>query len=99
LITGKEKIIISTVYKAKGLEFANVIIPECVTNVYPSFSSETDEQKKEDARALYVAISRAKRKLILTTHSSSVNRFGKCFPREKSPFLRCIEKHFISISV
>lgn len=98
LIIGDEKIVISTVHKAKGLEFENVIVPECVTDVYPSWASKTEEERKEDARTLYVALSRAMKRLIITTHSISVNKYGRSFPRTKTPFINCIEKYFNKIS-
>ncbi len=98
LIIGDEKIVISTVHKAKGLEFENVIIPECVTDVYPSWASKTEEELKEDARTLYVALSRSMKRLILTTHSISINKFGRSFQRSKSYFINCIEKYFNKIT-
>lgn len=99
LIIGDEKIVISTVHKAKGLEFENVIIPECVNDVYPSWASKTEEEKKEDARTLYVALSRSMKRLILTSHSISVNQFGRSFQRSRTQFINCIEKHFNKITV
>ena len=94
LIIGDEKIIISTVHKAKGLEFDNVIIPECVTGVYPSWASMSEEEFKEDARTLYVALSRAMKRLIITTHSFFLDKkSGRIFLRNKSPFIECIEKY------
>jgi DNA helicase-2/ATP-dependent DNA helicase PcrA len=99
LIIGDEKIVISTVHKAKGLEFENVIIPECVNDVYPSWSSKTFEEIKEDARTLYVAMSRAMKRLIITTHSESVNKYGKSFPRHRSSFIDCIYKYFTIIKL
>lgn len=112
LIIGDEKIVISTVHKAKGLEFENVIIPECVTDVYPSCvtnkmlreaRNENDKQIKlsnlnEDARTLYVALSRAMKRLIITTHSVSINQYGKSFPRSKTYLINCIEKYFNKIT-
>lgn len=94
LVIGDEKIIISTIHKAKGLEFENVIIPECVNDVYPNWNSKNTEEKKEDARTLYVALSRAMKRLIITTHSISINKFGKTFNKNRSCFLDCIKKHF-----
>jgi len=94
LVLGDEKIIISTIHKAKGMEFENVIIPACVKDVYPNWNSKTDEEIKEDARTLYVALTRAKKRLIITTHSYSISKNGAKYPREKSSFLNSIEKHF-----
>ena len=94
LVIGDEKIIISTIHKAKGMEFENVIIPSCVKDVYPNWNSKTEEERKEDARTLYVALTRAKKRLIITTHSYSISKYGTTYPREKSCFLKAIEKHF-----
>ena len=93
LILGEEQVVIITVHKAKGLEFENVIIPECVQEIYPSWSSKTPQAVAEDARLLYVALTRAKKRLYITTHASSANKGGMFF-RKPSPFLDCIQKYF-----
>ena len=98
LIIGDEELVISTIHKAKGLEFENVIVPECVNDVYPSWASKIEEEKNEDARILYVALSRAMKRLIITTHSISVNNYGQSFPRSRSYFIKCIENHFNRIT-
>jgi DNA helicase-2/ATP-dependent DNA helicase PcrA len=99
LLLGNEKIVISTVHKAKGLEFNNIIIPECVNEVYPSWSSKSQEEIEEDARTLYVALSRAMNRLIITTHSFSFNQYGRKFNRTPSRFLKSIEHHFKKIQM
>lgn len=98
LITGDEQVYLSTVYKAKGLEFDNVIVAEAVEGTYPHWASKPEDQKREDARALYVALSRAKKRLYVTSHTISVNQYGKIFPKSPSPYLRCIQHHFEIIS-
>jgi DNA helicase-2/ATP-dependent DNA helicase PcrA len=94
LITENEKVIISPIYKAKGLQFDNVIIPECVDGVYPFYKSNTSDQKLEDARLLYVALTRSKLRLIITRYTLSVNQWGKAFSRNRSPFIDPILSHF-----
>ncbi len=71
LVTGNEKIIIATIHKAKGLEFENVIIPGCTDDNFPSyFSKKSGEQSIiEDARLLYVAMTRTKKRLLITSHT------------------------------
>ena len=67
----REKIFISTVHKAKGLEFPNVIVSSVVDDVYPKWinkDSNNRELLKEDARLLYVAMTRAKRRLCLVSY-------------------------------
>lgn len=93
-----EKIFISTVHKAKGLEFENVIATSVTDEVYPFFANqyypEKDERNKEDARRLYVAISRAKKRLILTHYRSKKDKYGWIHPIGTSPFIKCIENLF-----
>lgn len=91
----KEKIFIATVHKAKGLEFENVLVNSCVDGVYPFFNSNNP---KEDARKLYVAMSRAKKKLFLLTYREkkgiSRSGFPYSFPAEISRFLnKIIKRH------
>lgn len=71
LVIGDEKIFIATIHKAKGLEFENVIIPQASDNVFPHFFSKTEAQKEEDARLLYVAITRARTNLYITYSSKN----------------------------
>lgn len=88
-----EKIFISTVHKAKGLEFENVIVFGCVDGVYPFFATKDDSiAQQEDARKLYVAISRAKKRLCFHAYNErrGISRWGNlyCFDAYVSPFLR-----------
>ncbi len=71
LYLGNEKVVVSTVYKAKGLEFDNVIVAEATDDVYPNFRSKTSEEILEDARAFYVAMTRSKKKLFITSNTRS----------------------------
>lgn len=74
LVIGDEKIIIATIHKAKGLEFENVIIPGCTDNNFPSYYSQLDGEKAiiEDARLLYVAMTRTKERLLITSHTMKI---------------------------
>lgn len=69
LYLGSEEVVVSTVHKAKGLEFDNVIVAEVIEGTYPGFRSKTTEQIREDARTLYVAMTRAKKRLYFTYHT------------------------------
>lgn len=89
LITGDERVVVSTVHKAKGLQFDGVVISSCVDDVYPNYFSKRDGPFliEEDARLMYVAMTRAMKTLVFTYHDSSINR-GRTYPRYRSPFLR-----------
>ena len=78
----KEKLFISTVHKAKGLEFENVVVMRATPGRYPHFAHTEKKSIDEDKRLFYVAISRAMKKLIVSTDdtitpflSSIINRF------------------------
>lgn len=100
-----EKIFVATVHKAKGLEFENVIVYGCIDDIYPFFASKSDPYSvKEDARKLYVAISRAKKRLCLLSFTTKVvfsKKWKKYFyfPAEISPFLSRIlsNHHFVTL--
>jgi DNA helicase-2/ATP-dependent DNA helicase PcrA len=66
-----ERLHIMTIHKAKGLEFDNVFIYNITNGIFPHFKS-TDPS--EDAKVLYVAMSRA-RKRVWITYRSVVSSF------------------------
>ncbi len=72
LISGDEKILIATIHKAKGLEFANVLIPFCTDDEYPSYYEQKSGNITESARLLYVAMTRAKKRLFITSHTKKI---------------------------
>ena len=78
-----------TVHKAKGLEFDNVILTDVYNGIYPFFTSKRDEEKKEDARQLYVGLSRARNRLCVV-YPSFIYKHDKFL----SPFMRCISQEF-----
>ncbi len=62
-----DKIILSTVHQAKGLEWEAVFIINLANGSFPSERSAREPRGlEEERRLLYVAITRAKRKLFLT---------------------------------
>lgn len=65
----KEKLFVSTVHKAKGLEFENVVVMRAVNGRYPHFAHRRPEQQEEDKRLFYVGISRAMKRLIVSGSS------------------------------
>lgn len=65
LIQKMKKVPIITVHQSKGCEFDTVIIIEAIDNVFPSYRSVQEGREEEERRIFYVAISRAKKKLII----------------------------------
>ena len=79
-----ERFFISTVHKAKGLEFDSVVVFGASNEYYPTPRNYGTGQKQEDARKLYVALSRARKRLSIVC------------PQNMSPFLTSIQDYFLS---
>ena len=89
-----ERIYVTTVHKAKGLEFDNVIIFDAADGRYPNAYNKTKQQDEEDARKFYVAMSRAKCRLFIAYALQMVDRHGRVFNRELTPLMNSIQKYF-----
>jgi len=65
--TDDERLRLSTIHQAKGLEFDVVFVIMLCDGLFPSERSlETDEGEEEERRLLYVAITRARNELYLS---------------------------------
>ena len=90
-----DRVFVTTVHKAKGLEFDNVIVFDAVDGRYPNFySKQNPPQLAEDARKFYVAMSRAKQRLVIASSLHYVDYYNQLRPRELTPFMRPIEHFF-----
>lgn len=90
----RDRVFLSTVHKAKGLEFENVVIADARDGVYPFFKSVTPEAKEEDARKFYVALSRAKKTITITWPLEN----DRGYPCRESPFLAGIREDFVRVT-
>lgn len=79
----KKGVHITTFHGAKGLEFDCVIIPDCNEGIIPHKRSICENEIEEERRMFYVAVTRAKKELMITylkgEHDSKsfVSRFIK----------------------
>ena len=75
--TIQEHVFVSTIHKAKGLEFDNVIVFDVVDGRIPNYYNGDNQQlNDEDARKLYVAMSRAKRRLFISYSKAKLTAYG-----------------------
>lgn len=101
----EDRVFIMTIHKAKGLQFDNVVVLGANRGVFPFYATErvlasfdsTIEMKKaagamqkEDARKLYVAISRARKRLCVSC--TKYNDFG--YPAGLTPFMLPVIEFF-----
>ena len=86
--SGKERLVLSTVHSAKGLEWRAVFIIWVTEGRFPStHARESLEELEEERRLLYVAITRAKEKLFLTYPLQGSERGGGWQHNEASRFI------------
>ena len=79
-------VVIATVHGAKGLEFDTVFVVGCEEKIFP-ISRDDNDDLEEERRLMYVAITRAKKDLFLTSAQSRF-MYGKRDYGVKSRFLR-----------
>ena len=92
------KVSLMTIHLAKGLEFSNVYIVGLEEDLFPSaLSSTTRSDLEEERRLFYVALTRAKKKIILS-HSKTRYRWGKLNDCEPSRFISEIDQQFIKLN-
>lgn len=84
-----EGVVIATIHGAKGLEFDTVFVVGCEEKIFP-ISRDDKDDLEEERRLMYVAITRAKKDLILTS-SSQRFLYGKREYSVKSRFLYELE--------
>ncbi len=92
----KERVFVSTIHKAKGLEFDNVIVFDVVDGRIPNIHDENNSKLlEEDARKLYVALSRAKKRIYVyyskNPPTTNIQRTQKL-----SRFMKPVMKYFTS---
>ncbi len=85
---------IMTIHASKGLEFPVVFLPALEDGIFPSSKSMlSPEEKEEERRLFYVAITRAKQILYLSFSELRSSFTGKIYKTKPSPFLKEIKNH------
>lgn len=93
--SGDDKVVMMTMHAAKGLEFDTVYLVGAEENIFPSFRSLADpEEIEEERRLAYVAITRAKRILHITSAKQRL-LYGQTMMNRVSRFVREIPAQYI----
>lgn len=85
---GAEAVVLMTIHAAKGLEFDHVAVAGLEEGLFPSTRSCNDPlQLEEERRLLYVGITRARQRLLLT-HARQRYTYGRITEQLASRFVR-----------
>ena len=79
-------VVLSTIHASKGLEFPLVFLVAMERNIFPNERALKEDSLDEELRLFYVAITRAKRHLVIT-HAKERFRYGKVEKSKPSDFL------------
>lgn len=91
----KNKVIISTIHSAKGLEFNTVFVVKCVEGEFPTSDTKIDKKSfNEELRCFYVAITRAKERLYIVAEKFNIYR-GEHF--EITSFLKDCKPYYSQV--
>lgn len=92
----EDRVTLMTMHAAKGLEFENVFIVGAEEGIFPSLRSFGDMYElEEDRRLCYVAITRAKRRLFITSAESRL-LYGQTQHNQISRFIREIPSEYMN---
>lgn len=94
------KVVVSTIHAAKGLEWKIVFVPGLTENILPLNSNKVGCDVSEERRIFYVASTRAKYLLYISSFTGSGNLFGGSGGDEQEPVLvsRFISKEFLKLT-
>lgn len=92
-----DRISLMTLHASKGLEFKCVFIIGLEDGIMPLYRAQTDDEKAEEKRLLYVGMTRAEERLFL---SRAIKRFwlGSAKNLNPSPYLQKIENDLLALS-
>ena len=92
---GKKNVVsVMTIHAAKGLEFDTVFLPAWEEGIFPS-ENKSYSDIEEERRLAYVAITRAKKRVIITCARNRVV-FGQMTEQIASRFIGEIDKKYIN---
>lgn len=95
--TDANAVTLMTIHSAKGLEFPTVFLPGFEEGVFPGEQSiQTEKALEEERRLAYVAITRAKKQLIIT-HTNTRLLYGQTKQNSLSRFATEIPKNLVTI--
>ena len=88
---GTDRLVLSTIHSAKGLEWDTVFIINLADGQFPTVHAMPGPQWEEERRLLYVAATRARKRLFCTYPRQVMSQDRRFFTTSLSPFLAEVE--------
>ena len=95
-IDDKNVVSIMTIHAAKGLEFNTVFLPAWEEGIFPNEKSTKEDGTEEERRLAYVAITRARVRVIIT-NAMVRSLFGQRLYQSPSRFIGEMDKNYLNI--
>ena len=90
-----DKLTLSTIHQAKGMEWPVVFVPWLSEGLFPSAKAAEENRADEERRLFYVVVTRAKDVLHLFSPTVRKTSDGGMFPVEESVFLKEIPPELV----
>ena len=90
-----DRVTLSTVHQAKGMEWPVVIVPWLSEGMFPSAKASEEGRMDEERRLFYVVVTRAKDQLYLFTPQTRKMTDGGMFPVDPSVFVKEIPSDLV----
>ena len=90
-----DRVTLSTVHQAKGMEWPVVIVPWLSEGMFPSAKASEEGRMDEERRLFYVVVTRAKDQLYLFTPQTRKMTDGGMFPVDPSVFVKEIPSELV----
>ena len=94
---GLDRVTLSTVHQAKGMEWPVVLVPWLSEGMFPSSKAGEEGRADEERRLFYVAVTRAKDRLCLFSPRMRKMADGGMYPVEASVFLRELPPELVEV--
>ena len=92
----QDKLTLSTVHQAKGMEWPVVFVPWLSEGMFPSQKADEEGRMEEERRLFYVVVTRAKDHLYLFSPQMRKMTDGGMYPVEPSVFVKAIPGELVN---
>ena len=93
----QDKVVLSTIHQAKGMEWPVVFVPWLSDGMFPSQKAGEEGRMEEERRLFYVVVTRAKDRLYLFSPQMRKMSDGGMFPVDPSVFVKEIPPELVNV--